>query len=262
MKKLLITTLSIAVTLATPFQSKAENFEHLDQLLGTGQCPNCDLIDAGLVMIQLKGADLRGANLVGANLSRADLTGADLSGANLSGASFFGANLSGANLSGANLAGTDLRGSYLQGANLKNTNISQAYIEGANGLANDVASAEQFYLWAIQEDKEGNYPQAIKYYSQAIEIDGELAPAYLARAVIKSRYGDVENALKDANVAQELFDAQEDTDGYNLSNRFVQIVEAREEFENENDRDQKGSPAFVRAVSTVVPLVFQLFSPF
>ena len=261
MKKLLIATCSVILTLATPYQTKAENFEHLDQLLTTGKCPNCDLIDAGLVMIDLKGADLRGANLIGANLSRADLTGADLSGANLTNASFFGANLSGVNFSGANLSGTDLRNSYLQGANVKNSNIGQAYIEGAQGLSGNAATAEQFYLWAMTEDKQGNYPQAMKYYSQAIELDGELAPAYLGRAVIKSRYGDADNAVKDALLAQELFESQENSDGYLLSARFVEMVQAREAYENEQEGD-KGSPALVQAATTVVPLLFQLFSPF
>ena len=218
-------------------------------------------MDSGLVMIDLKGANLRGANLVGANLSRADLAGADLSGANLTNASFFGANLSGANLSGATVTNTDFRDSYVQGIILENTDLSSANIQGTVGMPSSAATAKQFYLWAMKEDKQGNYSQAIKYYTQAIELEEDLAPAYLARAVIKSRYGSVDNAIEDAQKAQDLFETQENADGYVLSAQFMELVKARSEYEEQEGKN-RGSDAFVQAVSAVVPLVFQLFSPF
>ena len=261
MRKLALIGFSIGLNLIWAMDSNAENFQHLNQLLRTKQCEYCDLSDAGLVMMNLKGANLRGANLVGANLSRADLTGADLTGANLSNASFFGANLSGANLSGAIVNNTDFRSSYVEGVVLNNVDLSRAYVEGVIGMPATAASAQQFYMWAMTEDQQGNYPQAIKYYTQAIELDDSLAPAYLARAVIKSRYGNVDGALDDAQKAQGLFETQNNTDGYLLSERFVQMVEAREEYENKADKNQ-GSSGLVQAVSSVVPLIFDLFSPF
>lgn len=88
MNKTILLTSTLLMSLIATFPCQAENIEHLNQLLQTKQCENCDLADAGLVMINLQGANLRGANLVGANLSRADLTGADLRGANLTNASF------------------------------------------------------------------------------------------------------------------------------------------------------------------------------
>ncbi len=263
MKKLAFIGLSLSLSLVFPSYTKAENIEHLNQVLQTKDCENCDLSHAGLVMINLKSANLRGANLVGANLSRADLTGADLSGANLTNTSLFGANLTGANLTGAIFNNTDLRNSYLSNVIITNTDLSKAYVEGAIGMPNNIASAEQFYLWAMQEDKEGNYTQALTYYNQAIELEPKLAPAYLARGIIKSRYGQVENAVSDAQTAQNLFETQNNSDGYLLSTRFIQMVEAREDYENNKDsKGNQGSPGFVQAVSSIVPFIFQLFSPF
>ena len=261
MKKLTLIAVSLSASLIFPHKIQAENFNDLNQLLQTRQCESCDLSDAGLVMSNLKGANLRGANLVGADLSRADLTGADLSGANLSNASFFGANLSGVNLSGAIVNNTDFRDSYVEGIILENVDLSRANVQGAIGIPATAATAEQFYLWAMTADKEGDYPQAMRFYTRAIELNGDLAPAYLARGVIKSRYGDAKNAIEDAEKAQELFKAQNDSDGYLLSARFVQLVEARTEYDKEKD-ENKGSPALVQAASTVVPLLFRLFSPF
>lgn len=261
MKKLTIISISVCLSLIFPGNTKAEDLQDLNQLLQSNQCENCNLSDAGLVMMDLKGANLRGANLVGANLSRANLTGADLSGANLSNASFYGANLSGANLSNAMVNNTDFRDSYVEGVTLNNVDFSRAHVQGAIGIPATAATAEQFYLWAMTADKEGNYPQAMRFYTRAIELNGDLAPAYLARGVIKSRYGDAKNAVKDAEKAQELFEAQENADGYLLSARFVQLVEARTEYDLEKE-ENKGSPALVQAASTVVPLLFRLFSPF
>jgi uncharacterized protein YjbI with pentapeptide repeats len=261
MKKLTFITISLCLSLIFPNNIKAENFEDLNKLLQTKQCENCDLSDAGLAMSDLKGANLRGANLVGADLSRANLTGADLSGANLSNASFFGSNLSGANLSGAIVNNTDFRDSYVEGVTLENVDFSRAHVQGAVGIPATAATAEQFYLWAMTADKEGNYPQAMRFYTRAIELNADLAPAYLARGVIKSRYGDAKNAIKDAEKAQELFEAQDNADGYLLSARFVQLVQARTEYDEKQEKNQ-GSPALVQAVSTVAPLLFRLFSPF
>ncbi len=255
MGKQIILITAILANLAIPTGISAENINHLSQLLNTKNCENCDLTNAGLVMANLTGANLAGANLVGANLSRANLTGANLSGANLSGASLYGANLSGANLSGANLTGADFRNTYLVNANFQNTNLGSAYVQGAIGMPETAAQAEQFYLWALQEDKKGNYPTAIKYYTQAIELDPDLAPAYLGRAIIKSRYGNISTAIEDGEKAQELFESQENAEGYALSTRFIQLAQARSEFEAKNGN--QGNPQFVQIVNTIAPMLFK-----
>ncbi|WPF87729.1 pentapeptide repeat-containing protein [Cyanobacterium aponinum AL20118] len=259
MNKTILLTSTLLMSLIATFPCQAENIEHLNQLLQTKQCENCDLAGAGLVMINLQGANLRGANLVGANLSRADLTGADLRGANLTNASFFGANLSGANLSGANAYNTDFRNSYVQGVIIEGLDLSMAHIQGTVGIPATAASAEQFYVWGLSEDKDGNYKAAADYYSQAINLNPELAQAYLGRAVIKSRYGQVSAAIKDAETAQGLFETQNNSEGYLLSSRFVQLVKARAEAE-EKDGNQ-GSPQFVQIVNSIAPMVLKLFLP-
>ncbi|MER3476774.1 MAG: low-complexity protein, partial [Leptolyngbya sp. ERB_1_2] len=70
-----------AVSIATP--SQAENPQHVQRLLTTGECSGCNLAGANLKEIHALGADLRNANLEGANLTGANLEGADLTGANL-----------------------------------------------------------------------------------------------------------------------------------------------------------------------------------
>lgn len=104
----------MSVFLAAPGQ--AANSAHLQRLLKTNQCPNCDL----------SGADLKEANLFGANLVNANLQGADLRGANLG-----SANLSDADLSGANLTQTYFDRTNLENANLSNADLTQAYLRNA-----------------------------------------------------------------------------------------------------------------------------------
>ncbi|BAQ63371.1 pentapeptide repeat-containing protein [Geminocystis sp. NIES-3709] len=260
MNKSIIIISTFLTCLMFPSSVRSENIDHLNQLLKTKQCENCDLNNVGLVMSDLSGANLRGANLVGANLSRSNLTGADLSGANLTGASFHGANLSGANLSGAIVNSSDFRNAYVEGIILENTDISTAYIQGVTGIPATAGSAEQFYLWGISEDKKGNYQKAINYYNRSIELNPDFAHAYLSRAVIKSRYGLTDTALEDAQKAEELFKQQENSDGYALSNRFIQLVKARTEAEAQEEGNT-GSPQFVQIFNSVVPLLFKLFIP-
>lgn len=67
MKRLPLAALPIFAIAAIP-AAHAANPEHLQRLLKTNQCPNCDL----------SGADLKDTNLFGANLTNANLKGAIL----------------------------------------------------------------------------------------------------------------------------------------------------------------------------------------
>lgn len=259
MNKSIIIILGLLARLLLPTAVRSENIAHLNQLLTTKQCENCDLTNAGLVMGDLIGANLRGANLVGANLSRANLTGADLRGANLTGASFYGANLTGANISGAMVNNTDFRSAYVQGVILENTDISSAHIQGVIGIPETAGNAQQFYVWGVAEDKKGNYQNAMNYYTRSIELNPEFAEPHLSRAVIKARYGDTDNALEDAQKAEELFKQQENSDGYILSNRFIQSVKARAEIEKNGGN--QGNPQFVQIFNSVAPLLLKFLLP-
>ncbi len=260
MKRILLITGGLLSSFLLNLPSVAENISHLNQLLTTKECQNCELTNAGLVMVNLSGAKLSGANLVNANLSRANLSGADLSNANLSGASLYGANLSGANLSGAIVNTTDLRNTYLFNAILTEVKLETAYVQGAVGIPKSAADAEQFYMWGLVEDQKGNYKAALRHYNRAIEIDTKFAPAYLGRAVISSRLGNIDRAIEDAETAGELYQEQNNEGGHELSKKFVQAVKTREEIEDEENGDQ-GSPQFVEIVNTMGPLLLKFLLP-
>ncbi|MCJ8279500.1 MAG: pentapeptide repeat-containing protein, partial [Rivularia sp. ALOHA_DT_140] len=82
MIKKLLAALTLVAPLFFASSVKAENPQHVQKLLKTGECMSCDLSGANLRGSHLIGADLRGANLRGANLEHANLEGADLTGAN------------------------------------------------------------------------------------------------------------------------------------------------------------------------------------
>ncbi|MCL6433212.1 MAG: pentapeptide repeat-containing protein [Leptolyngbyaceae cyanobacterium HOT.MB2.61] len=211
----LLTTLSVA----TPAQ--AENFEHTQRLLSTRKCPRCELSNAGLVFANLANAELSQANLAGANLSRANLQGADLRGANLTGASLYGANLVGARLDGANLTAVDLRGAYLMGASLMQTVMNGALLQGAVGLSPSTGSAEEFYQWALQDERRKNYPGAIDNFTQALMRKPDFAQAYLGRGVVFLQSGEDTAGLADIQQAERLFTVQGNQEGMKITQELI-----------------------------------------
>lgn len=250
LKLLTLTTAIAALSFATP--ARSENIQHTNQLLSTGQCVQCDLSDAGLVMVNLVGADLRGADLSRANLSRANLTGANLMGANLSGTSLNGANLTGAVLVGANLTGTDLRGAYLVNANLLGTSLNSAYIQGTYGIPDYAGSPENFHAWGAIEARRGNYTAAIDHYNKALSIDPGYAPAYLGRGLALFRVGNDVGAMRDAEVASKLFETQRNPSGYQVSQQFIAAIEAYR-----NPPDSGGGGGFGNFIGSLGSLLLQ-----
>jgi hypothetical protein len=103
--------------LATP--TRAENPEHVRQLLKTKECQDCDL---------------SGADLSGADLTFAILVGADLRGANLRGANLSHADLTRANLNRTDFSQANLNQAYLNHANLEQTSLVSASLNGTRGL--------------------------------------------------------------------------------------------------------------------------------
>lgn len=215
----------------------AENLEHVNRALSTKVCQKCDLSNAGLVFAKLSGANLKNSNLREANLSRADLSfanlqnvdfrgasllganlnGADLTGANLSSVDLSGVNFSNANLQGANLAGSDLRRAYFGGANITGTNFANTFLRGAIGIPVETIKAEEYYSWGVDEDRRGNYRQAIEYFNKAVIVDPKFAIAYMGRAISLRQLGDVNGAISDAERAASLFEAQGDAQGTKLA---------------------------------------------
>ncbi len=232
---------------------KAEKSQHTQQLLSTKQCPNCELTGVGLVLANLQGANLQGANLSGANLSRANLSGADLSGANLAGTSLFGANLTGANLTGANFAGTDLRSAYLTGANLTGVDLKNSFLLGVIGMPSSVGEAEDFYRLGIAEAKAGHYKDAVKYYNQAITLKSDLAAAYFARSMALADLGNLDAALSDAEKAREIFVSKSSSEGEELSQYLIDIIELRL-----NPPKPEKPNQIVHAIGSLLPSLLQL----
>ncbi|WP_026079790.1 pentapeptide repeat-containing protein [Spirulina subsalsa] len=225
MKKTLAAT-TVLLLMPLSLSVRAENLQHLNQLLSQLECPQCDLTRAGLVMADLSGANLAGADLRFANLSRANLAGADLRFANLGGASLNGANLTGADLTGANVAGADLRNAYFMQANLEATNLNQAVVDGAIGIPGQFFSADHFYARGVLESNRRNFIRAIEYYNQALERNPRYGEVYLARSVARLRLLDEVGAMQDAKIALGLFEEQENEQGKQAAEHFLAQMEA------------------------------------
>lgn len=252
MKPTLIATAAILTTICLVPQAKAENLEHIRQLLATKQCESCDLSGAGLVMANLQGASLRGANLAGSNLSRANLSGADLTGANLSGASLYGANLSGAKLGGADLTHADLRDSYLANVDLGSTSLNNSNLQGAIAIPNSSSKPEDFYRWGMAQGQKGDPKGAIEYFNQALTINTKYAPAYMARGVARYQILDRAGAMQDAQKAKALFLFQGDKEGYQTAQAFVKELQTPG-----GSSVSKGKPSFFNFLGGVSSLLLQ-----
>ena len=255
MRPQLLAVTAIFTTITLP--ATAESLNDLNQLLSTKQCSRCDLSDAGLVQADLTGSDLTQANLAGANLSQANLKGANLRGANLAGTSLYGANLTGADLTGANLAGVDLRNAYVNGANLTGVDLNTAHLNGIKGLAASAASAEQFHRWGVKEAENGNYKAAIANYKKAIQLDPELAPAYLGMAIIQYNFDYRAAAKQNTQKAVDLFKQQEHKLGLQTARNFKQRMALIEEAEDNVAAQEGGHGKVGKFMGSIGSLLLQ-----
>ncbi len=123
-----------------PMPVKKLSAQH-QQLLDTGDCPECDLQAHDLTGMNLKGANLAGANLQGANLQETNLKGANLKGANLESARLTDSILINANLQGANLSDSNLHWADLSKANLNGANLTRSYMVKAIFYKADLTGA-------------------------------------------------------------------------------------------------------------------------
>ncbi len=258
MKAPLISFIAILATSTLSLPTQAENLSHLNQLLGTKNCNNCDLSSAGLIHANLAGAQLSGANLVNANLSQANLTGADLTGANLTGASLYGANLTGANLAGANLTGVDMRNSYLINTQLAGVDLNTAYLDGVKGISTEAGTPEQFHRWGVREAERGNYTAAISHYNRAIAIEENFAPAYLGLGIVYYRTDNQVKAKNSVEIAAKLFKEQENQLGESASDEFLQTMELVSQLEADAEKRERGASNFGKFMGGIGSLLLQL----
>jgi uncharacterized protein YjbI with pentapeptide repeats len=257
LKKILAISLLLSTSIvATSTAGRAENPGHLNQLLSTKACADCNLVNAGLVLGELSGADLKRANLVGANLSQARLTGADLRGANLTGASLNGADLTGADLTGAILNSTDLRDSFLGGANLTGVNLQNAYLQGAVGLAGNAGTADDFAKWGYAEWQKNNYKGSVDHFSQAIRLNPTMASAYYGRAMARYRLQDDAGAMSDAMKAEQLYKQKGDLQSATNAQNFAKSIEIARQ---PTKPSQGGGGSFVDVLTGVGGMLLKFF---
>jgi len=128
---------TLAVLAAPP--ALAQNRVQIAKARGGASCPGCNLFQANLSNLALKGK-----NFAGARLRQADLTStvmnntsfarADLRDVDAYAGVFTGANFAGANLTNGNFVGTYLQGANFAGATLAGVNFSGAEMGRARGL--------------------------------------------------------------------------------------------------------------------------------
>jgi uncharacterized protein YjbI with pentapeptide repeats len=117
----------------------AQNAGQIARVQRGASCPRCNLFQADLSNLKLKGRDysgarLRQATLTAAVLSRSRLVKADLRDVDAYGAVFAGSDLHGADLSHATFVGAYLEGADLSNARLEGANFAGAEMKRARGL--------------------------------------------------------------------------------------------------------------------------------
>ncbi len=129
---------ALLLTLAAA-PASAQNAGQIERVRAGASCPGCNLFQADLANLELKGRDFHGARLrqadaSGAVLARSRFGRGDLRDFNGYGAVMTGADLRGADLTHATLVGAYLEGADLAGARLDGANLSGAEMDRARGL--------------------------------------------------------------------------------------------------------------------------------
>ena len=184
--------------------------QHLIQLLGSRQCPACQLNDVDLTHADLRDADLNGTDLRRANLSQARLDGADLSGSDLSYTSLQGASLRGSDLRNSKLIGTDLRRADLTGARLNPRALDQSHWDGARGVHQGARSHAGLHNAGVDAALEGRWREAEQLFNAAIKADPDEALSWVARGLSRGEQGKDDLASRDLAHAGKLFANQGD----------------------------------------------------
>lgn len=136
--RLTVLGLSVAA-LASAAPALAQNASQIARVRGGASCPGCNLFQADLSNLTLRGRNLSKARLRQADLStvvmnRVSFAGGDLRDVNAYGGVFGGASFARANLTNASFVGAFLEGANFAGANLTGVNFSGAEMDRATGL--------------------------------------------------------------------------------------------------------------------------------
>ena len=137
MKALIV--LALAALIGLPDAALAQNPGQIARARAGANCPGCNLFQADLSNLELKGRVFTGARLRQSDLSlavmnRTSFARTDLRDVNAYGGVFTGSSFAGADLTHASFVGTYLEGANLAGARLDGTNFSGAEMARARGL--------------------------------------------------------------------------------------------------------------------------------
>jgi len=170
MIKKIVVTLTLITPLLFTSAVKAENPEHVEQLLTTRECYRCDLSGANLFQEHLIGADLREANLEGANLTQANLEGADLTGANLQGANLTGAHLTDASLNDANLNQVNFTSANIYSVDVSGASMVDIVLTDANVHNTAISVGGRYIETDLVEDPEKLFEESPTGYIGGNEL--------------------------------------------------------------------------------------------
>ena len=233
------------------------------RLLERRSCPGCRLQDADLVHADLRDADLRQALLQRANLSRARLDGANLQGADLRFTSLQGASLRGANLHGALVDGADLRQADLSGALLDAGALARTHWDQAIGIDRAASlSHAELHNAGVQAAREGRYPAAEQFFSEAIRKQPLAAISWLARAICRSEQGQLTLAANDFGYASRLYEQAGELDtAAELRRSSERLVQAPSGGRDGNGKGMQAVSGAVAAFKVLAPIAAKAFMP-
>ncbi len=236
--------------------------EALIRLLEKRSCTRCNLADADLVHADLRDANLQGSKLQRANLSQARLDGARLNGADLSFTSLLGASLRGADLRGARLEGTDLRQADLSGALMDPGALSRTHWQQAKGLPASQLSYTDLHNAGVEAAQTGRYPEAERWFSDAIRRNPEAAISWVARGISRSEQGNAQLAAADFNYAANLYHARgETTEADKLVNAANQLINPANQPRRGNGMGSQFLSGTLAAFKFLAPLAAKAFVP-
>ncbi|MEB3234409.1 MAG: pentapeptide repeat-containing protein [Cyanobacteriota bacterium] len=241
----------------------AANPSELLRLLEQRRCPGCRLQDADLVHADLRDADLRQSLLQRANLSRARLDGANLQGADLRFVSLQGASLRGANLKGAMLDGADLRQADLSGARLDEGALGLTHWDQAIGVnsAQNLSYAE-LHNAGVNAANAGRYPEAERFFSEAIAKQPLAAVSWMARAICRGEQGKVALASSDFGYAASLYEqAGEIQLAADLKRTSEQMLETPKGPKGGNGKGMEAVSGALAAFKVLAPIAAKAFMP-
>jgi len=257
-----------AVALVLPLQVEhrpllAAQPSALIRLLEQRRCPGCSLQDADLIHADLRDADLRKAKLQRANLSRARLDGANLQGADLRFISLQGASLRGANLRGALLDGADLRQADLSGAQLDEGALARTHWDQAVGIdAAQALSYAELHNAGVAAAKQGRYPQAEQFFSDAIRKQPLAAVSWLARALCRAELGRTAGSSADFAYAATLYEQAGEVElATELKRSSEELLQPAQKARGGNGKGMQAVQGAISAFSVLAPIAAKAFMP-